>query len=552
MAGISPISNAEFLHMMQRCLPPKGWSSKFAVAHSGGADSTCLLFLLRRLAREFQRDDGPKLSFTSFHVNHELQPASVAMAQSCAQTARELGVGHRELRIPWGTPPYPPRPGAGDAVEATARSARYHILFQAMKSACIGAIAFGHHADDQVETALMRLAKGSKEFGLAGMRPIRRWGMGFGQDKDALGWAGYEGMRHYIVRPLLDVSKDRILATCEENKLHYVEDPSNFQPELTSRNAIRQVLESPEVAVLSPEGESPPKNIVMAQKAVDDLVKMSESLLPFGDDRRDQLRDVVRLYRNSLDLAESTATSVIRSIRVASPPATFLLAHKRATVPDDEKVRSAIVLRILRYISSEPWGSAASQCHRRSSSILSIAQRIWDTDTPFARRLAFTAGAQVQWTPVRICQSGKLKFGAPREGDRVGWIASRMPAEARKAAAVYLDITDALRAKLKYRKDGHGPGPVLRMLYDNRFFLTFHLDRIDPWTAGALLEGEGRVKIVPDTRWSWPRIVWERDDDREVVLGGVVAPEMQWRNAARSRKSSDWIDVHFVRTLDDI
>jgi len=87
--------------------------------------------------------------------------------------------------------------------------------------------------------------------------------MGVGKSvADRLGWAGYEGMHRWIVRPLLEVSKvsigalihytfhntnqDRILATCAENGLEYVTDPTNFQPDVTIRNAIRQMLKEEE------------------------------------------------------------------------------------------------------------------------------------------------------------------------------------------------------------------------------------------------------------------------------------------------------------------
>ena len=83
--------------------------------------------------------------------------------------------------------------------------------------------------------------------------------MGSGNGTGSLGWAGYEGMDRWIIRPLLEFGKvsrtagrdvylcnlmdqDRILATCYENGLEYVEDPTNFQPELTLRNALRYML----------------------------------------------------------------------------------------------------------------------------------------------------------------------------------------------------------------------------------------------------------------------------------------------------------------------
>lgn len=133
------------------------------------------------------------------------------MAESCAKFARSLpGVEHMTAKIPWSTPPFPERPGQGD--ENVARTARYDMLLRCMISVPaandgpVNVIAVGHHADDQVETALMRFGMGSTVLGAAGMRPCRRWGMG-AHDADGLGWAGLDGMNKWIVRPLLDAPK---------------------------------------------------------------------------------------------------------------------------------------------------------------------------------------------------------------------------------------------------------------------------------------------------------------------------------------------------------
>ena len=111
------------------------------------------------------------------------------------------------MPIPWSKPPFPARPTEGEAFEGIARDARHHVLFQTMTSIGARVLGFGHHADDQVETSLMRLGRQTTELGAGGMRRCRRWGMGFGTSVDSLGWAGYEGMNRWILRPLLDVGK---------------------------------------------------------------------------------------------------------------------------------------------------------------------------------------------------------------------------------------------------------------------------------------------------------------------------------------------------------
>jgi tRNA(Ile)-lysidine synthase len=129
------------------------------------------------------------------------------MARASQKVAESMGVQHVTAAIPWSQPPFPPLPTSGEAFENTARHARYHVLFEAMTRVGAKAIAFGHHADDQVETALMRIANGSTELGAGGMRRCRRWGMGLGSVEGSLGWAGYEGMHRWVIRPLVDVSK---------------------------------------------------------------------------------------------------------------------------------------------------------------------------------------------------------------------------------------------------------------------------------------------------------------------------------------------------------
>lgn len=134
------------------------------------------------------------------------------MAAQSTANAKAMGIEHLTLDIPWDTSPFPPKPVAGQPVERVAREARYHVIFDAMMRTGARSVAFGHHADDQVETSLMRLAKGTTELGAGGMRRHRRWGMGTGDVEDGLGWVGHHGLNRFIVRPLLDVRKVRAVA----------------------------------------------------------------------------------------------------------------------------------------------------------------------------------------------------------------------------------------------------------------------------------------------------------------------------------------------------
>jgi tRNA(Ile)-lysidine synthase len=115
-----------------------------------------------------------------------------------------LGIPHRILR--WEGE----KPLAG--LQAAARAARHRLLAAACGEAGILHLALAHHRDDQAETVLLRLARGSGIDGLAGMAAVRADG----------------AVR--VIRPLLGFSHDRLLATCRAEGIDWIEDPSNRNP----------------------------------------------------------------------------------------------------------------------------------------------------------------------------------------------------------------------------------------------------------------------------------------------------------------------------------
>lgn len=168
------------------------------VANSGGSDSTCLLYLIHQLSLCRDGKHFPQ-KVLSLHVNHQLQPSSDDMAAACARNALRIGLAaheHSAVRVNWkGCKP------TDGPVEESARKARYGRLMNGLiRHRCL-VLATGHHADDQLETSLLRLARGSQQDGATGMKQTRRWGMGENAE------FGIEGMNRYIIRPLLEFSK---------------------------------------------------------------------------------------------------------------------------------------------------------------------------------------------------------------------------------------------------------------------------------------------------------------------------------------------------------
>lgn len=222
----------------RRC--PLGRGDRLLVAFSGGADSTALLWGLTRLAA----NRGWRIE--AAHLDHALVAGSAERARAALAIAQELGVPvhHRRL-APGAVPGAPagdrpsPRPGchhggrAGDAstpppgrplgqprgVEAAARRLRYEYLEEVRRRQEARFVVTAHHADDQVETVLLRLLFGSGVAGLAGIQSV-------------LG---------RVARPLLELWRRELREALATAGLTPVEDPSNDDLWIP-RNRVRRLL----------------------------------------------------------------------------------------------------------------------------------------------------------------------------------------------------------------------------------------------------------------------------------------------------------------------
>jgi tRNA(Ile)-lysidine synthase len=192
------------------------------VGVSGGPDSLCLLETLHRLA----------IPVLVAHFNHELRAEADTEARAVAAQAKRLSVPYLEGRADVSAQARRRRV----SIEAAARDCRYAFLFEQARSHDAQAIAVGHTADDQAETVLMHLLRGAGIRGLAGMsyRTIL-------QSFDPA---------IPVVRPLLGVWRDEILAYCEARGLHPEHDASN-DVSVFLRNRVRREL-MPQLAEYNP------------------------------------------------------------------------------------------------------------------------------------------------------------------------------------------------------------------------------------------------------------------------------------------------------------
>ncbi len=177
------------------------------LAFSGGLDSTVLLHLSAALrARR-------GLALRAVHFDHGLSPDSGSWTEHCARVCADLNVPLRveSLRLPV----------EGKGLEAAARSARYAALERELAPGEV--LLTAHHRDDQAETLLLRLVRGSGSRGLAGLQPVRDF---------AAGW---------LVRPLLEYSRAEMLGYARDHGLTWVEDESNADTRF-DRNYLRHEL----------------------------------------------------------------------------------------------------------------------------------------------------------------------------------------------------------------------------------------------------------------------------------------------------------------------
>lgn len=179
--------------------------TRYVVAFSGGLDSTVLA---HALAATQARGDVPVIAI---HIDHGLHPDSAQWEAHCRTTAMQLGIEYRSKSVDV-------RLDAGKGPEAAAREARYTALCDELQHG--DWLLSAHHCEDQAETLLLNLVRGSGPAGIAGIGAIRRFGPG------------------WLARPLLQAARASLQAYADEHGLAWVEDPSN-EDRRFDRNFLR-------------------------------------------------------------------------------------------------------------------------------------------------------------------------------------------------------------------------------------------------------------------------------------------------------------------------
>lgn len=191
-----PITAAE----ARALFAPLAKAPALILAVSGGPDSMALMVLAARWRRGLRK--GPRLVVVT--IDHGLRRASRHETAGVKRLAAGFGLSHH-TKIWRGD-----KPSTG--IPAAARAARYRLLGEAARAEKATHIVTAHTLDDQAETVLMRLARGSGLTGLGAMSP-----------QSPLG-------EHILARPLLAVPKARLIATLRAAKIPFATDPTNADP----------------------------------------------------------------------------------------------------------------------------------------------------------------------------------------------------------------------------------------------------------------------------------------------------------------------------------
>ncbi len=336
------------------------------LAVSGGPDSIALMMLAARWTQSLRKK--PDLVVAT--VDHGLRAEAKREAADVAKLAHKLGLTHRTLK--WTGK----KPATG--LQQAARLARYRLLAAAARKSKAAHILTAHTLDDQAETVLIRMSRGS---GITGLGAMARSAAVPGENDVTL------------VRPLLEVAKVRLIATLTAAKIPFATDPSNHDPRFT-RARLRGLMphlaeEGLDARRLSQMAQRLKRADIAIEAAVDRahgelstglgtagvydaagfarlpdeiaLRLLVRALNRAGDERPVELGKLEALFA-ALKAAQSTGT---RSFRRSLAGALVTLAERKITVERAPPRRAASGRR--RPLTKRPRGASKAQASAAKS-----------------------------------------------------------------------------------------------------------------------------------------------------------------------------------------
>ncbi len=387
-----------------------GKPSRYVIAFSGGLDSTVLLHALASL----QAERGVPL--LAIHVDHGLQDDSGAWSEHCGTIAEELGIDYlcRSVTV---------QLESGKGPEASARDARYTALHAELRFG--DWLISAHHREDQAETLLLNLIRGSGPMGIAGIGAIRRFGPG------------------WLARPLLETGRDDMLEYAEQEGLQWLEDPSNVDRRF-DRNFLRHDIvprlrsrwTDISARLQRSAGHAAEASQLLANLAEIDLLALGgqpdrlpiDGLLDLSAARQ---RNLLRYALRNLGLSTPTAMQLSRVINEVIPArrdAQPLVSWPGAAV---RRYRNGLYLLPEKLIESPaaievssddvPLGTGLGVLQFVRGAARGLSERLWTRDI----QVRFRHGGE-EFQPLGQSHTRKLKKLLQEEGV-VPWMRDRLP-----------------------------------------------------------------------------------------------------------------------------
>uniref|UniRef100_A0A060T3R5 tRNA(Ile)-lysidine synthetase n=1 Tax=Blastobotrys adeninivorans TaxID=409370 RepID=A0A060T3R5_BLAAD len=269
---------------------------RLGLAVSGGVDSMALAFLVSKLNSQL-RDS---LDIHAFTVDHGVRQGSDEEASKVQKNLSQLGITSHVLKMK-----LEPELKTSPKFELIARNHRTRLLYDACASRQIRHLLFAHTFDDQLETFLMRLMRGSSIIGLAGMNTI-------GATPQLL--APCQPPLTYL-RPLVGFTKTQLYDICIKNNVQWYEDHTNHDPSYAVRNGVRYLLQNPSLLPQFLQPEAVKKRLIQVQSLKQKINHRVDQVLYYLRENRLLSLDLdhsvvcLKLCREFLDLpliAQST------------------------------------------------------------------------------------------------------------------------------------------------------------------------------------------------------------------------------------------------------
>ncbi|KAG5654109.1 hypothetical protein H0H81_007161 [Sphagnurus paluster] len=363
---------------------------------------------------------------------------------------------------------------------------------------------------------------------------------------------------------------DRILATCEENKLEYVTDPTNFQPEVTLRNAIRhEILNNAKRKSKISQGLLPPA-IAERLDAIEKFGKSLKDVTLSLTSSMEELRSTVCHLNSKMYDIDDQVDRILKRAVVSIPdipPGNLLLSNNALSEVTDAQLRRALVLRILRYASYHPWGSVRATANQRKDNVSQIIGILWNLPTAISTK-SFSGGGGVVWKQI-FMHNKSSKTPIPNI-NRIGWLVSRQPPLARHKLiergipnTLEVEITQNILAGVRRIELG---GPfVQKVLYDNRYQVEFDLTKIPKKLVLCLEQAPQGVclMLLPRAVWNSPVVALARrgaPESTEVLHDmitekapnpfiGEATKKWEYRRKFPEPVESEWVRMEWIRPL---